>query len=599
MNFIETVNSNIETAGQPWRVRDHLWLLSLLIVCAGFYPMLSVFFRQQWQRPEYQAFPLLLIFAAWFLWSRMQEATPVNRTSWWMSGLGWLALIVSLGVLAASFWIFSPWLAMIAFVGYAFGVSCFIWQNWIVDGLWGIWFLLVLLVPPPLDRDQMFIESLQLFSSRFTSVMLDGFGVLHVMEGNVLSFPDRQLFVDEACSGIVSLISVVYCIALFCVWQRRRLLHSVTLVAAGVGWTILMNSIRLLTIGLAWHWFQVDLATGIAHQVLAGVMFAITIGMVVLLDRLLQVVFTPIDIDWRIHDRERHPGLNLMRIWNRLFANRAWEPDDDPLPDALVRKRQVEFQASLRRFSSWPSTFGLPAACCFGLLGFFLSQFRVEEFAMQTAVHESITKALAMSEELDPGKELGLKLVKFSDARRELFRWDLWGQYSRTWFYEDESGIEYTLSCDFLFGPHWHDLRVCYRGTGWKVDSEDIVRFEDLGKFPREPLHVESSLIDTRLVEQFGIVKQNEPTRGWIAYGAFRATGEWFNRPRGSGLIGDFWAHLVQGRDRAEQADYYQVQVSTNYEGELSPAQQQLAERLLKVGTNRFYDELVIAPGER
>ncbi len=178
--------------------------------------------------------------------------------------------LVSLSALAVSFWVFSPWLAMIAFVIYAFGVTCFIWQNWIIDGLWGIWFLLVLLVPPPLDRDQMFIESLQLFSSRFTSVMLDGFGVLHVMDGNVLSFPDRQLFVDDACSGIVSLISVVYCIALFCVWKRRRVWHSVGLVAAGVGWTILMNSIRLLTIGLAWSWIGVDLADGVPHLILAG-----------------------------------------------------------------------------------------------------------------------------------------------------------------------------------------------------------------------------------------------------------------------------------------------------------------------------------------
>ncbi len=61
---------------------------------------------------------------------------------------------------------------------------------------------------------------------------------------------------------------------------------------------------------------------------------------------------------------------------------------------------------------------------------------------MRAAVNESVAKALAMPQELDPGSDLGLKLVEFSDECRDLFRWDLWGQYSRTWTYEDENGIK-------------------------------------------------------------------------------------------------------------------------------------------------------------
>jgi exosortase/archaeosortase family protein len=437
---------------------------------------------------------------------------------------------------------------------------------------------------------------------------MDAFGVLHVMQGNTLILPDKQLFVDEACSGIVSLISILYCIAIYCVWRERGVVQAVLLLIAGVLWTIMMNSLRLTTIGLAWAWYKVDLAVGAPHSLLAVVLFGISILVIYALDRFLAEVLAPVDSEWRTQDREdAHPGLTLMQIWDRFFSTREdelAEEDDEATDEAegLRVNRETlaqEQAASVARFSAPWSTFGIPVTTGFAALGLvYLSVFGVQETKYQGVVDRALDRALELSGTFVVDNQMGLEFKEFSSDRREIFRWDDWGQHSRTYSYADAEGAVYQVSCDFMFGPHWHDLRICYRGAGWKIRNESILRLGDLASSDREPLEVISSLTAPPLVEQFFIEREGEQQKGMITYGAFRASGEWFNRPRGAGLYNDMWAHIVQGRDRAEQADYFQVQVTTFFEGELSAEQKARAERLLKIAVERFKEGIGVEAKE-
>jgi hypothetical protein len=49
---------------------------------------------------------------------------------------------------------------------------------------------------------------------------------------------------------------------------------------------------------------------------------------------------------------------------------------------------------------------------------------------------------------------------------------DPFGAHSRTWRYQTKSGLAAVVSFDYPF-PEWHDLRICYRGTGWGVSKVD------------------------------------------------------------------------------------------------------------------------------
>src|SRR5436853_413288 len=80
------------------------------------------------------------------------------------------------------------------------------------------WFFLWLLIPPPLNLDQRLVTRLQTFTARQSSRLLDQLGVLHVMQGNVVVIPHKHLLVEEACSGINSLFSMLACTLFFVLW---------------------------------------------------------------------------------------------------------------------------------------------------------------------------------------------------------------------------------------------------------------------------------------------------------------------------------------------------------------------------------------------
>lgn len=594
---METTQENNASANTSLGWRGWFALVAMLIT---FGPMLFFYFRQQWGRPEYQAFPVVIAAMIVLLWMRIGEAPRVNRWSSLVFVVSGLAFVTGIAMLCLSYYVFSPWLAMAAFVVTSFAAALKLWQYLKVSGLWAIWAAQFLLLPPPLDRDQMLIESMQLFSSRLTSMVLDSLGVLHLMQGNALRFADREFFVDEACSGIVSLISILSIVAICSIWRRYRIGATTLLLFCGGVWAVLMNTVRLTAIAVAWSFYGVDLAEGVPHTMLGIGLFALSMGVLFLMAKFAAYWFDPIVF---ISDREHQGSATqrvLVKFWNRWIANE--EEPDSVVDDAEGSPKETRLFAhglSTRglstRLFAMHSVLGPPAmtiACVIGV-GMAVTFISFENKNAQR-IESAMTQAMKINEGYSiPATEL--QQVGFSNERRNLFRWDRWGQHSRTFQFSAADNTQYTVSCDFMFGPHWHDLRKCYRGTGWKIYQQSVVYESDLGDSEKlAGREISDSLIPEWTVERFHIKRSDSNQKGYVAYAAFRADGEPFNRPRGDGVFSNFWAHLVQGRDRAEQADYFQVQVSTISAAELSDEQKLEAERLLAAALKQFRSTIAL-----
>ena len=151
-----------------------------------------------------------------------------------------------------------------------------------------------LILPPPLNRDQTLITILQRYSSKTSSFVLDALGVDHIMEGNTLLLPDKQFFVDEACSGIISVASIIACAVIYGVWRRRSALHTILLALAGVGWATLMNTLRISTIAVVhWSW-SLDWTAGAPHQAISLCVFLFAFLALMSTDALLAGLLAPI-----------------------------------------------------------------------------------------------------------------------------------------------------------------------------------------------------------------------------------------------------------------------------------------------------------------
>lgn len=569
------------------------WLLVAAAVLLGFLPLLYPFFRGQAGRVEYSAFPLLILAIGYFLWSRWEWAKPIDREHWFWWCLSWLATLAALINLGLAMFFYSPWLAMVAFIFFSFSFTLNVWQRWDVRGIFMIWLLTWLLLPPPLDRDKMFVAKLQLFSSDLTSRVLDGIGIMHILRGNIFEMitdPPKNLFVDQACSGIVSLVSIVTCIGIYVVWQQRGLVHFMLLIVFGVIWTILMNSIRLATIGITWAWYQYDLSGGVPHTLLGLVIFGFSAAVVFTVDRVLAEFLAPIDISWKARDMTADKtGDGIVKAWNRLIANPVAEELDDDEIKAINKnpKHQLKRASLLNPFSAC----GWPVLGLLAILG--VAQVAVvapSEAKLQSAIKASMQRALAMTESFDPAQGTGLTLTEF--ARDERDKFDAWGEYSQVFKYEDENGNEFTISIDFPFGPHWHDLRDCYKGAGWTITEETWFVMDVKLDQTSAPRLGTGTLADGWEADEFLNIRKNEAATSFVVHSAFYADGKIFNRPRGGSLFYDFVTHITKGRDRQEQADYFQVQVVTNSKTRVTAEQQQMARKLIALVSERFRDHI-------
>ena len=285
----------------------------LACIAAAFAPLMYYHLLGLWAEEYYQYYPFVIAAVAWFMWERWSHAEP-TEDSRALRVLFFSLITFGLVLLGFATLIWSPWLASFAFVVVMGAIAVQIYrQHGRITNQFGIWCLLWLLVPIPLQFDYRFVVRLQRISSRLSGQVLDIMRIDHLMDGTVLQLPDKQFFVDEACSGIVSVMSVIASGAIFVVWRNRTLLHALAVLAIGIMWAVVMNIGRITVIAVAHAWWDIDLSVGWQHDVLGLVLFSMTFVALVSTDSLLSFLGDPIGKP--IADREA-PANSLVTAWN-------------------------------------------------------------------------------------------------------------------------------------------------------------------------------------------------------------------------------------------------------------------------------------------
>ena len=303
------------------------WLNPVVILAAavllGHAPLANLHLRSLWAREQYQYFPFVIGAIVYMLWNRWHDSDGPDSSARRWTGLPEFFAIAAVVLLIGAILTVSPWAAFVSLnVGLA-AVFALIGRQRSIPYLWGIWLLLWLMVPLPLNVDERLVRSLQRLSSQISSAIIDLFGILHVMSGNVLRLPDKQFFVDEACSGIISVMSMIACAMIYAVWKNRSFLHLIALVVAGVTWALVLNVLRICLIAGAYRFLDIDLSTGAIHEGLGLALFLLMFLSLVSTDYLLAMIFAPINLE---HLGESGQQNKLVRLWNRYSPSASDEP---------------------------------------------------------------------------------------------------------------------------------------------------------------------------------------------------------------------------------------------------------------------------------
>ena len=493
-------DSEIQSSDAP----TVLWWVPFLILAAAHLPLVWIDFTTTWPRAHYQFFPFAFVAFGYLLWARQHSYNPRPKRI--------LTLIVlDLLMLLAAALIKSPWLASVALWHLLLAVAVSRKDKDTGSSLAYLALLPLLAVRLPANTDFLVIQHLQDFTSRVASKVLNFVGCLHLRNGNVITLPSKTLMVEEACSGIQSLFTLIFLAVLICCYNRRRAFHAILVIASGVFFAGVMNVCRVISIALAEDWWQMDLTAGWSHDLLGYAVLGLAAGLLYNFDFFLlgfteRVPYGDLSapgteyrnpvvafFNWLVATRTRHTPRGLESV--QFPPARWWQ-----------RATTISIFASVVALGAQASTL-LSGA----------SSAKPSNFVDAGTILNKASVASVVAEFNQTDYEIETRDTTSDN-----------GVCSNVWSFQNQDMLA-RVACDHPFCG-WHDLRKCYSGVGWRVTETRIDKTESA--WP---------------AMQVKLTMARDGSHAILFFSLFGANGEPFQTPEEDNAMGLFQNRFVPG----------------------------------------------------
>ncbi len=456
-----------------WQFRLPEWCLVASLVSLS--PLVAVHAMHLWERPHFQFFPLAWIAFGLLVYQRARLAWYENS---WRGRLGLATWGVGLLLAVGAAYLFSPWLGMLSTIlclaGWGFlrlgNVPAPRWFAWLA--------LLVVTLPLPGSMDAQFINRLQSLSSQSAGALLDLFGILHLRQGNLIEVQSKELFVDEACSGIDSFYALAAIALLMMIWQKRPFVVSVLTLLTVPVWAWFGNVLRLLVIVWMLDQFELDLSHGWLHTVLGLLMFIVASG----------GLFATLDSATQVFKRFSSSTMPRDRkFWHLAYNNLVCYPAKAPkvkdeeaeyfvgesansAPQS-VAKQKLDGVEDAKRFSSGRYALPVYVITCIAIAMMTIGHFFKADAITLGIPFVAKDRVEKVCEEASLPQTL-LSAERLDFRKHDRTPGSFFGEYSRTWGYSERNN-QLVFSLDFPFRGS-HPLWLCYLGAGHVIDQPPV-----------------------------------------------------------------------------------------------------------------------------
>lgn len=544
-------------------VRRGLWALIWL----SYLPLAWPYVQRLWSSEHSRFFPLVLIGVAALVWVRLREETeetatpkpkaPTLRVTLWLLA-AWLTLAV-----AVVFW--SSWLAGASAVLAARALLLDIGRR---KGLnfTGAWLVLWLTLPLPFRFDAKLDYWLQGIAMRSASYVLDFFRIPNLVAGLTIQSPGQQLPIQDACGGVESLVLLLALAALFVVWMRRPVVHSLLLLISAGYWSAVVSVIRVVVVVYCAVESHAYLDTGWAKQLLDLGLYVVGALLLWSTDFLLVLLLMPMTGQIR----EEWDGDSVAE------QDAAASPGESEKPRGSESRLRV-FARRLTLTTLAAMFAGLGALQFVALLG-----------TGGARVLPEVTEALCGVLDRNTLAEQQSGFAMSSFAKRQRPAASQFGVHAAEWQYR-MGEIDALVACDFPF-VGWNELEENYRAQGWEVVTRRVVVL--LGKHDahRVPM-VEVSL------------RRVDGTQALLMYSLFDNQGRHITPPGTAGLSFSSWYRAINDRIQRRMTDFgvnfasCQIQLLLTGDGAMKSANREAATGLFVASRDRIVETLEVAGG--
>lgn len=467
----ETLNRSFPAA---WK--RHAFGGGLALLALGYLPLLLAFFGNLWIREHYQFFPLALLGTVILARGRWDEiARPLQPGEPWLSAT---LLVVSFGALITGTLLWSPWLgAVAAYIG-LFAVVWALGGRALVKAMLPAFILLAIVIPPPLGFDQTLTLWLRGVATMWSSHWLDAIGLVHAPSGNILEVAHQRLLVEEACSGINSVLSTAAACLFFTLWRRRSYPQVLLSLLLTLSFVLLGNVIRITTGAWLIHNYHIDILKGWRHQVVGLGMFVAYLGLILSLDQLLTFLAEPAP-----SRQKPSPAPVPMAATTTPAEVAGIAPALASVAAAVAIPTQPpQVIAAPERPFRLPRRLIWIVGGVFALAGLIQTVHGLTRFFQDRKLARIPDTALVSGASFVLPEDIGgWRAISKVPTEQKV---ETMGVYSKIWNYQRGSVVA-SVGLDYPFCGY-HDVTLCYTLQGWETRSKRIQPSDVEKKSPSE-----------------------------------------------------------------------------------------------------------------
>jgi len=237
-------------------------------------------------RDSYYSHGILIPFLTVFLiWQKRDVLKNIKAESS-TSGL-WLFIVgIFIHVLSLLFRVYftSGFSMIVVLAGFTW---CVFGKNILKQVFFPIIFL-IFMVPLPLVTVINISFQLKLLSAKMAAVMLNVINIPAFQQGSFIRMAHASVVVDDVCSGLRSLIALMALGALFAYWMKSGKAKKAVLFFSSIPIAVITNMFRIMVLSVISEWGQAKYVTGLVHNLLGILVFALAILFLIKIEKLLK-----------------------------------------------------------------------------------------------------------------------------------------------------------------------------------------------------------------------------------------------------------------------------------------------------------------------